>query len=95
VKFHSSLIHELPSKTEDSSLLPVSSGVPHCRSKMRRMGIVEHVSRFNKPHGYREGWIFPYRFSRILTRLSELTQDFRTRNDDLQERKDRDLFIYL
>ena len=25
------------------------------RSKMRRMGLIDHVSRFNKKHGYREG----------------------------------------
>ena len=65
------------------------------RSKMRRMGIIDHVSRFNKSHGYREGWVFSNRFSRALTRLSELARDFRTRKDALQERKDRDLFFYL
>jgi hypothetical protein len=65
------------------------------RSKMRRMGIIDHVSRFNKAYGYREGWVFSNRFGRSLTRLSELTQGFRNRKGSLQERKDRDLFIYL
>ena len=65
------------------------------RSKMRRMGIIDHVSRFNNTYGYREGWVFSNRFSRSLTRLSELTQRFRDRKDSLQERKDRDLFMYL
>ena len=65
------------------------------RSKMRRMGIIDHVSRFNKTHGYREGWIFSNRFTRSLKRLSELLQGFRYRKDALQERKDRDLLIYL
>jgi hypothetical protein len=65
------------------------------RSKMRRMGIIDHVSRFNKAHGYREGWIFSSRFSRTLTRLSELSTSFRQRKDLLQEKKDRDLFLYL
>jgi hypothetical protein len=65
------------------------------RSKMRRMGIIDHVSRFNKTHGYREGWIFSNRFIRSLKRLSELLQGFRDRKDALQETKDRDLFIYL
>jgi hypothetical protein len=65
------------------------------RSKMRRMGIIDHVSRFNKAYGYREGWVFSNRFSRSLTRLSELTRGFRDRKGSLQERKDRDLFIYL
>lgn len=65
------------------------------RSKMRRMGIIDHVSRFNKAFGYREGWIFSSRFSRALNRLAELAQVFRERKDPLQERKDRDLFMYL
>lgn len=65
------------------------------RSKMRRLGIIDHVSRFNKIHGYREGWVFSSRLSRSLARLSEITQGFRERKDALQERKDRDLFRYL
>ena len=59
------------------------------RSKMRRMGIIDHVSRFNKAHGYREGWVFSSRLSRTITRLSGLIKSFRDRKDALQERKDR------
>ena len=65
------------------------------RSKMRRMGILDLVSRFNKAHGYREGWIFSNRFSRSLVHLTALIQGFRDRKDALQERKDRDLFVYI
>jgi len=65
------------------------------RSKMRRMGIIDHVSRFNKTYGYREGWVFSNRFSRSLARLAEFTQSFRNRKDALQEKKDRDLFMYI
>jgi hypothetical protein len=65
------------------------------RSKMRRMGIIDHVSRFNKVYGYREGWVFSSRFSRALSRLSEITKGFRDRNDALQEKKDRDSFMYV
>lgn len=65
------------------------------RSKMRRMGVIDHVSRFNKAHGYREGWVFSSRFSRSLARLAELTKGFQERNDAAKERKDRDLFRYL
>ena len=65
------------------------------RSKMRRMGIIDHVCRFNKAHGYREGWVFSSRFSRALSRLSQLTKGFRDRKDALQERKDRDVFLYV
>jgi len=65
------------------------------RSKMRQMGIIDHVSRFNKAYGYREGWVFSSRFTRSLSHLAELTQGFRERKDALQEQKDRDLFMYL
>ena len=65
------------------------------RSKMRRMGIIDHVSRFNKRYGYREGWIFSGRFSRTLNWLISLVQDLRERKDGLQEQKDRDVFRYL
>ncbi len=65
------------------------------RSKMRRMGIIDHVSRFNKNHGYREGWVFSSRFSKTLKRMNELLVSFRERADALQEKKDRDLFRYL
>jgi hypothetical protein len=59
------------------------------------MGIIDHVSRFNKTHGYKEGWVFSNRFSHSLARLAELTRDFKERKDALQERKNRDLFRYL
>ncbi|MFC1895543.1 hypothetical protein ACFL0Q_02620, partial [Thermodesulfobacteriota bacterium] len=65
------------------------------RSKMRRMGLIDHVSRFNKKHGYREGWVFSNRFSRATTRLAELSSCFTQQTGATQERKDRDLFSYL
>ncbi|PKN61558.1 MAG: hypothetical protein CVU57_28795 [Deltaproteobacteria bacterium HGW-Deltaproteobacteria-15] len=65
------------------------------RSKMRRMGIIDHVSRFNKGRGYREGWVFSNRFSHTLLRIVELSKSFKERKDPIQERKDRDLFLYV
>lgn len=65
------------------------------RGKMRRMGIIDHVSRFNKRYGYREGWVFSSRWAKTLKRLNELMLGFRQKADSLQERKDRDLFRYL
>ena len=65
------------------------------RSKMRRLGLIDHVSRFNKSHGCKEGWIFSSRFSRSAGRLAELVGSSRERRDPLQEEKDRDLFRYL
>ena len=65
------------------------------RSKMRRMGIIDHVCRFNKACRYREGWVFSSRFSRAFSRLSDLAKGFRNRKDALQEKKDRDVFMYV
>ena len=65
------------------------------RSKLRRLGIIDHVSRFNKSHGYREGWVFSNRFSNALLRLAELCRDLKSKTDGHQEQKDRDLFLYV
>jgi hypothetical protein len=65
------------------------------RSKMRRMGMIDHVSRFSRRYGYREGWVFSGRFAKGLNRMSTISTEFRNRRDRLQERKDRDLFRYL
>jgi len=65
------------------------------RAKMRRMGIIDHVSRFNKKYGYREGWVFSRRLERSLKRLSVRIQNFKAFKDALQERKDSDLFLYI
>ena len=65
------------------------------RSKMRRMGLIDHVSRFNKTYGYKEGWIFSGRFSKALTRLIKLTERCRHEKTPMQELKDRDCFLYI
>jgi CheY-like chemotaxis protein len=39
------------------------------RAKMRRLGIIDHISRFNKKYGYREGWVLSNRFSKMLNEL--------------------------
>lgn len=41
------------------------------RAKMRRMGLIDHVSRFNAKHGYREGWVLSNRFERALQELAD------------------------
>ena len=65
------------------------------RAKMRRLGIIDHVSRFNKRHGYREGWVFSQRFDRSLTRLGELLSSHRPPRSAAQEKKDRECHRYL
>ncbi len=41
------------------------------RAKLRRLGIIEHVSRFSARYGYREGWVLSSRFERSLRQLAE------------------------
>jgi hypothetical protein len=59
------------------------------RAKMRRMGLIDHVSRLSKRYGYREGWVLSTRFSRTLAHLASLPEEFLKRKDAGQERKDR------
>lgn len=40
------------------------------RAKMRRMGLIDHVSRFGARHGYQEGWVLSNRFERALQELA-------------------------
>jgi hypothetical protein len=65
------------------------------RSKMRRLGIIDHVCRFNETKGYREGWIFSKRFSKVMIRLSESMEAFKGDKDPHQRQKDEDSFRYL
>jgi hypothetical protein len=41
------------------------------RAKMRRIGLIDHVSRFNAGYGYREGWVLSSRFERSLRELAD------------------------
>ena len=65
------------------------------RAKMRRMGIIDHISKFNKKNNYQEAWVFSSRFQRTLSILSEQHTTFKKIENSKQEEKDRDLFRYL
>ena len=65
------------------------------RAKMRRLGLIDHVSRFSSKYGYREGWVFSSRFTKAAMALSGLPDRFREIRDAKQEAKDRNLFRYL
>jgi hypothetical protein len=41
------------------------------RAKLRRLGLIDHVSRFNARHGYREGWVLSTRFEHSLKTLAD------------------------
>ena len=65
------------------------------RAKMRRLGLIDHVSRFGQRYGYRVGWVFSSRFAKSAIALSGLPDRFREVKDVKQEARDRDLFRYL
>lgn len=65
------------------------------RAKMRRLGLIDHVSRFNKKHGYREGWVFSGRFQKSLERLAGLVEKTRESKGGVQEQKDRAMTNYV
>jgi len=65
------------------------------RSKMRRMGLIDHVSRFHRSHGYREGWVFSNRFNKALEKITQVLTCFKDRVEPGQRSKDRDLFRYV
>jgi hypothetical protein len=65
------------------------------RAKMRRLGIIDHVCRFNKARGYREGWVLSNRFRTSLEILGRTYEHLRECKDANQERKERDLHRYL
>lgn len=64
------------------------------RAKMRRMGIIDHVARFSKRHGGREGWVFSNRFPNPLNQLANLAKRLREPKDPIQEQEDRDCLFY-
>ena len=65
------------------------------RAKMRALGLIDHVSRFNRKHGYQEGWVFSNRFATSCLKLSKLPDRFKEIKDAQQEQRDRDSFRYL
>ena len=65
------------------------------RAKMRRLGIIDHVSRFNRKHGYREGWVFSKRCEHSLEDLSKHVTKAKAPRSPSQEQKDRDAYRYL
>ena len=65
------------------------------RAKLRRMGLIDHVSRFNQRHGYREGWVFSGKFARAMSRLAEIPDRLRRKKGPAQEAKDRSVHQYI
>lgn len=60
------------------------------RAKMRRMGLIEYVSRMGRRHGYREGWALSSRAARALHQLADEIEDMSTQRESAQ---DKDAFM--
>ena len=60
------------------------------RAKMRRMGLIERVSRFSSRLAGREGWVLSTRFERGLEQLARKVADFR---DARAGSKEKDLLL--
>ena len=56
------------------------------RAKLRRLGLIDHVSRFNARHGYREGWVLSTRFECSLRRLANTMTGFRDRKSRSEDK---------
>ena len=65
------------------------------RAKLRRFGLLDHVSRFNAAHGYREGWVFSKRFGNALNRLWNQIAAWQGRISEQHKCKDLDLIKYI
>jgi hypothetical protein len=63
------------------------------RAKLRRLGVIDHVSRFNSQHGYREGWVLSTRFERSLRTLADKLAELRDAGRGTKE-KDEMLLGY-
>lgn len=55
------------------------------RAKMRRMGLLEHISRFDPRFGNREGWILSDNFEKGLNTLAQKVGLFKDVNRGSQE----------
>ena len=61
------------------------------RSKLSRLGLIEHVSSFNTRYGGQSGWKLSSRFEAALKRLAEKTSMFRDKS--LSTREKDEMFI--
>lgn len=65
------------------------------RAKMRLLGLIDHVSRFSKQYGYREGWVLSTRCERSLEQLAAKLRVFREPGDEHKKQSDRDALGYV
>lgn len=56
------------------------------RAKLRRLGLIDHVSRFNARHGYREGWVFSSRCETSLRQFGDKIGALKNAQHGMQEK---------
>ena len=56
------------------------------RAKLRRLGLLDHVCRFNKQFGYREGLTLSARFSRSLAQFAQVSSKLLVREGSSAEK---------
>jgi len=57
------------------------------RAKLRRLGLLDHVTRFSARHGYRDGWVLSSRFENGLRQLADKVATFRATAGRSQEKE--------
>jgi hypothetical protein len=65
------------------------------RAKMRQLGLIDHVSRFNQKQGCKEGWVFSNKFSNAARHLSSVLDKVKDVQNPDRKAKDKDLFRYV
>ncbi|MCK4999100.1 MAG: hypothetical protein KAS23_06185 [Anaerohalosphaera sp.] len=63
------------------------------RSKLSRLGLIEHVSSFNTRYGGQSGWKLSSRFEAALKRLAEKASSLRDKSSSSKEKDE--MFISL
>ncbi|HOA73910.1 MAG TPA: hypothetical protein PL151_17735 [Phycisphaerae bacterium] len=63
------------------------------RAKMRRMGLLEHVSRFDPRFGNREGWTLSDSFEKALHTMAQKIRDFKDVDKSSQEQDEQMLAL--
>lgn len=59
------------------------------RAKMRRMGLLEHITRFDPRFGNREGWILSENFEKSLVLLGQKMAQFRETSQGSPEQEEQ------
>jgi len=80
-------LNYLPDKYEFSSRV-----LETVRAKMRRLGLLDHISKFNKQYGYREGYVLSARFTNALRYLADLSERLKEKKSSQMEKRERELF---